>query len=56
MAKQTAPKHETLDGFKARLRRTALAIPEEVIRKMIGSMVWRTQSVYDNDGGHIPRD
>ena len=56
MAKQKAPKHETMDGFKARLRRTALAIPEGVIRKMIGSMVWRTQSVYDNDGGHIPRD
>ncbi len=56
MKQQTAPKHETREGFKARLRRTALGIPKGVVLKMLRSMVARTQSIYDNNGGHIPRD
>ncbi len=56
MAEQAAPQRETLDAFKARLRRTALAIPRGVIFNMLGSMVARTQEVYQNDGGHIQRD
>ena len=56
MAKQKAPNNDTLDGFKARLRRTALAIPKGVVEKMLGDMVSRTHAVYDSDGGHIPRD
>ena len=56
MAAQKAPKHESVSDFKARLRRTAMAIPKPVIEKMLGSMVRRTQGIFDNDGGHIPRD
>ena len=56
MAEEAAPQRETLDAFKARLRRTALAIPRGVIFNMLGSMVGRTQEVYQNDGGHIQRD
>ncbi len=56
MAKQKAPNNETLGGFKARLRRIALAIPKGVVETMLGDMVSRTQAVYDSDGGTIPRD
>ena len=56
MGQQAAPKCETREGFKARLRRTALAIPKAVVLKMLRSMVARTQSIYNNGGGHIPRD
>ena len=51
-----APKNETADAFKRRLRRTALSIPEKVVRKMLSGMVPRMEAVYQNDGGHIPRD
>ena len=51
-----APKNETADAFKCRLRRTALSIPEKVVRKMLSGMVPRMEAVYQNDGGHIPRD
>jgi hypothetical protein len=51
-----APKNETADAFKRRLRRTALSIPEKVVRKMLSGMVSRMEAVYQNDGGHIPRD
>ena len=56
MGDQIAPRHGTLDAFKTRLRRTAFAIPTGVIDKMLGAMVGRTQNVYDQNGGHIPRD
>ena len=56
MSMQKARRNESVDAFKLRLRRTAMAIPAPVIEKMLTSMVKRTQSVYDNDGGHIPRD
>ena len=49
-------KNENTSEYKARLRRTALTIPELVVRKMLGSIRPRAQSIYDNDGGHIPRD
>jgi hypothetical protein len=56
MDQQAAPKNESREAFKARLRRTALAIPPATIYGMLGGMVHRTQSVYENNGGHIPRD
>ena len=49
-------KNETKDQHKARLKRSAMAIPEHVVRKMLGAIPARAQSVYDNNGGHIPRD
>ena len=51
-----APRRETLEAYKARLRRTALGIPEAVVRKMLSSMKGRVSSVYESNGGHIPRD
>jgi len=49
-------KNENTSEYKARLRRTALTIPERVVRKMLGSIRPRAQSIYDNDGGHVLRD
>ena len=56
MAAQKIPRGETVDGFKARLRRTALAIPAHVIKKMLADMKLRTGSVFERKGGHIPKD
>ena len=53
---QKTVKNETAMQYSARLRRTALSIPEPVVRKMLGAMKARAQSIYDHNGGHIPRD
>ena len=47
---------ESAEEYKARLRRTALAIPEKVIRSMLSSMAPRVLAVFQHKGGHIPRD
>ena len=56
MAAGPGPQRESAKAFQARLRKTALAIPEPVVRKMLGDIKRRAQSIYDNKGGHIPRD
>ena len=56
MALKKEPRHETVAGYKARLRRTALAISEAAIRKAVLSIRKRAQQVFDADGGDIPRD
>ena len=47
---------EIATAYKARLRRTAMAIPEKVIRKMLAEMKPRVESIYKHKGGHIPKD
>ena len=47
---------ETLDEFKVRLRKTAMSIPQHVIRDGILSVNGRIEGCYKNKGGHIPRD
>ena len=56
MNRSKASKNDSLEQFKARLRRTAMATPEDVVRKMLGDIKTRAQSIYDHDGGHIPKD
>ena len=56
MAEQPQPRRETAAAFKARLRKTAMSIPEPVVRKMLEGMKGRAKSIFDNDGGHIPQD
>ena len=56
MAEQGAPPDETADGFKSRLRRTALLIPKSVVTKMLASMKNRVQSIYEQKGGNVARD
>ena len=51
MEKRRAPKNETAEEFKARLRQIALGIPERVIRKMLGDMKPRIENIYQNNGG-----
>ena len=56
MSRQKTPRKESADAFKARLRKTAMSIPSPVIRKMLASIKPRAQSIYNHNGGHIPRD
>ena len=56
MSEQKAPRRESVEAFKARLRSTALAIPASVVEKILNKMKSQAQSIYDNDGGHIPED
>jgi len=56
MALQKEPRNETIKGYKARLRRTALAIPEAVVRKAVLDISARAQAAIEADGGDILRD
>ena len=56
MTKQKIPSRESIAAYKKRLRRTAMAIPEKVIRRLLADMTVRTQMVFDEDGGHISKD
>ena len=56
MAKQVTPDGEIVDGFKARLRRTAMGLPKAVVKKIVAGMKRRTGEIYAKNGGHIPRD
>ena len=56
MALKKEPRNESIAGYKARLRRTALAIPEEVIHKAVVGIRTRAQAVIDAKGGDIARD
>ena len=56
MSKNAPKKLESMDAFKLRLRRTALAIPEAVIRKGVANMKERVADCFKNGGEFITRD
>ena len=56
MANKKTSAGETVEQFKARLRRTAMSIPAGVIRRMLANIKSRAQSIYDAKGGNIARD
>jgi hypothetical protein len=56
MAKNTPKKLETVEAFKTRVRKTALGIPEAVIRKGVSSMKNRVQNCFASKGACIVRD
>ena len=56
MTGQKVPRDEDVDGYKARLRRTAFAIPAPTIRKMLADMKPRARDIFERKGGHISRD
>ena len=56
MNAQVAPKNESATAFMARLRKTALATPEPTVRRMLSNIKARAQAIYEQNGGHIPRD
>jgi hypothetical protein len=47
---------ESVQGYKDRLRRTAMSIPAGVIRKGVQSMKKRAQAIFEADGKNIARD
>ena len=56
MSKTRAPTSETLEHYKARLRRCAMAIPARVIKKAVASIRDRAAAIAKENGGDIPRD
>ncbi len=56
MTKNSPKKLESVDAYKERLRRTAMAIPEAVVRKGVKNMKKRIQNCYDNDGQFVTWD
>ena len=56
MARNAPSGQETKRSFMARLRRTALNIPESVIREGVAAIKKRAQAIFDAEGGHIARD
>ena len=46
-------KKERVEEFKVRPRRTALGLPESVVRKAVSDMYRRVRAVFAGDGGHI---
>ena len=53
---KSAPKRESMEAFKARLRKTAMSIPADVIRKGVKCLRERARQVVDAKGRDIPRD
>lgn len=56
MSKHKAPNNETQIQYKARLRRTAMNLPEAVVRKAVLSIKQRAKAIVEAKGGDIPRD
>ena len=55
--KASEPKRiETNEAFKNHLRKTALSVPESVIRKGVADMKKRVQGCFDEKGGDIQWD
>ncbi len=52
----TDDKRENFDEWKARLKRTALALPEEKVRSAMGSMKRRTVQVDASKGLWVKND
>ena len=56
MSKNVPKKLESMDVFKARLKRTALSIPMTIIKKGVANMKQRVQNCFDNDGKFVAWD
>ena len=56
MQASTPSGRETVDAYKARLRRTALSTPTADVKKMIANVKKRAGDIDDADGGDIQRD
>lgn len=53
---KNAPKKESLSQYKLRLRRTALALPEKLIKDAVAAIPARAAAVVKAIGNDIPRD
>ena len=54
MTKNDPGGRESASHYKERLKRTAMAIPEDVISKGVACIKKRAQQCYDNEGGTHP--
>ena len=50
------PPQESVAAYKLRLRRTALALPESVVKKAVMDIPVRAALVVKEQGGHIDKD
>jgi len=53
MAKNAPKRLESVQAFKARLKRTALAIPEGIMRKGVSNMKERVKNCFGKCGKHV---
>jgi hypothetical protein len=56
MSAQKAPAHESVEAYKERLKKTAMAIPSDVIKRAVESIQVRAKQVVAAKGGDIQRD
>ena len=56
MDKHTPTANETVEGFKARLKRTALRLPAELVKKVVAGIPKRAAAIVDAKGGNISLD
>ena len=56
MAKNAPTGRESIVAYKARLKKTAMDIPESVIRKGVLDMKKRAQAVFEAEGNDISKD
>ena len=56
MAARTPRGRETMSQYKQRLRRTAMSIPETIVRKAVEALPARAAAVVQAGGGDIARD
>jgi len=55
-AKQKAPKRDTVDAYKKRLRRVAMSLPAKYIKSVIATIPKRAGAIVDAEGGHVSFD
>ena len=48
--------HESVESYKIRLRKVAMATSRAMIKRAVLSMSGRIKAIYDAKGGHIARD
>ena len=56
IAKSAPARLESVKAYKARLRRTAMRLPEAFVRKTVLSLPKRIRQAIAAEGGNIPRD
>ena len=56
VAKNAPTGRESIVAYKARLKKTAMDIPESVIRKGVLDMKKRAQAVFEAEGNDISKD
>ena len=56
MALHKAKPKETVAEYKVRLRRTAMNLPQSMVKNAVPNIQVRAKQVMEAEGGDIPRD